>query len=73
MDFTFNALGAHDPSGNPAPAYGVETDDTFIYDPYASVCGRFRVDPQVYGLSKEQADRLVAINRGMGVHMPQSE
>lgn len=68
--------GATGADGSMVPAYGV-TDGVsgcFIFDPYASSCGRFRVDPlDEYGIEETDANRLVECNRRLGVLMPQSE
>lgn len=45
------------------PVFGVEHDGMFIHDPYASDCGRFEADPISHGLSKEEADLMVKLNK----------
>jgi len=43
---------------------GFVCDDTFVFDPYMSSCSRFEVNPtETYGLTKEAADGLAAMNR----------
>lgn len=41
-------------------AYSINA--TSIFNPYTSECGRFKVEPSVYGLSKAQADALHGLN-----------
>lgn len=68
--FEYSEQGAQDENGNPTPAYGFTHEGTFIYDPYLSECGRFKCSPTVvYGLSLEDADRLVHCNRQLGLEM----
>lgn len=45
------------------PVFGIEHGGMFIHDPYRSSCGRFEIQPSAYGLTKESADLLVALNR----------
>jgi len=59
-NFTLGEEMADD--GTLAPAYGFVFADMFITDPYVSECGRFKVAPNYYGLTDEQAQRLRALN-----------
>jgi hypothetical protein len=43
---------------------GFVYDDTFVFDPHMSSCSRFEVNPtETYGLTKEAAEGLAAMNR----------
>lgn len=49
-------------------AYYIRKVDMHIVDPFASECGRFRVDPmKQYGITPEDAEALVTANWGRGV------
>lgn len=46
------------------PVFGFSINDMFITDPFLSECGRFKVNPtEVYGLSQDDANHLVALNK----------
>lgn len=52
-----------DPKTN-LPVFGFSINGMFIHDPFFSQCGRFEVNPtETYGLSLEDANRLVALNK----------
>lgn len=53
-------------NANGEPVYGYEVQDMVIFNPRASVCGRFAVSPAEYGLTDEQVDQLAALNRQHG-------
>lgn len=67
MKIVFESNGGCDDSGRPIPAYGFLFDDIFITDPRASECGRFEVQYSYYGLTIEEAGRLIELNRALGV------
>lgn len=67
MKFQFVSDGGFDPSGRPIPAYGFDHEGTFINDPRFSVCGRFQVQYSSYGLTVDEALRLIELNRHLGV------
>lgn len=46
------------------PVLGFSLNGMFITNPFVSECGRFEVDPvETYGLSRSDADQLVAFNK----------
>ena len=63
LKFSIPLVQAEDPCTDLA-VFGFEHEDMFIYDPYLTECGRFECDPtELYGISKEDADQLVQLNR----------
>lgn len=64
----FSPDGALDEQGRPAAAWGFTdpVSGVFITTPYLSPCSRFEVDPMTaYGLSKEEADKIMDLNDGL--------
>jgi hypothetical protein len=50
------------------PVFGFSIHDVFVFDPFVSECGRFSADPtEVYGLSKAEAEQLVALNKALDI------
>ncbi len=62
IDFLKTLTDGEDPTTG-MPVFGIEHGGMFIHDPYLSSCGRFDAKPSDYGLTKESADLLVALNR----------
>ena len=44
------------------PVFAIVINDFEISDAYISECGRFRVDPEYYGLTDAQAQTLKQLN-----------
>ena len=53
-----------DPETN-MPVFGVTVESCFIFDPYISECGRFAAEPEDYGMSDDDAQALLAMNRAL--------
>lgn len=62
IEFVLNPQGRLDDEGEAIPAWGFESKDMFITDPYTSECGRFTVRPGYHRLTEEQARELVGLN-----------
>jgi len=49
------------------PVWGIEAKGFIVFNPRASECGRFAVDPlETYGITEAQADALHALNQSFG-------
>jgi hypothetical protein len=45
-----------------------------VFDPHASECGRFAVDPQAhYGLTAAEVESLLSANAGIALYAEDSE
>lgn len=54
--------------GGTMNAWYADVDETAVYDPYTSTCGRFVTDPtQAYGLTREEATTIIRRNVELGV------
>jgi hypothetical protein len=49
------------------PAYAYVINHTEIINPFESECSRFTVDPSYYGLTIDQANELVKLNKQLKV------
>lgn len=63
--FTYVKDGQFDENGRMIPAYGLSHDDIFVTDAFKSDCGRFEVEPSMYGLTMAEAIHLRALNEGL--------